>query len=582
MGADMTAKRDKENLRGKKDTAGTADSADRRPPPRPGVSFPYLQAGCLAALVIAVFWPSFKIPFLLDDYQIYLDHWPSVSWDAFAYDVLHHFQQNRFLTHASWYLQLVLESPAPPSPGWFHAFNLVLHWINAILIFVFVRSLGASRPVGFLTSALFAVHPGNMEAVSYIYGRSDLQVTTFLLAALILLKNCPKNLILTIACVAGAVCTKETAVILPALYLAPAVVLRNKSYPFHKMAMILALAAAVASVAGFIFLKTDHADNFGYGISNVAQYLMLQPFCLFLGLARVLVPHGFYIVYHFDLPPSVWDPRVIGSILFWIAFTIFSLRQYRRQQPVHLFAIVWYFSAMAPTNSVIPRFDQISDRHLYLALIGPFWAVSATLETLWTRHGTWIKAIACLFFAFCCGYTIQRNVEWQNPVEMWSKTVARFPNSYLARRELAAEYGRAGDPLKELEGLETVTRRWPEDWTSWNNLGVAYAARSARDKEQAAYQQAIARAPRRHLAMLYHNLGFSFQNDHQIDSAVAAYRRAIDLDAGFIGSKHNLAILLWQRGETTEAERYLREILAINPHHQLARRNLEVLLKNKR
>lgn len=545
-----------------------------------GERLPFKWIGTLGLIVLVVFWPAFKIPFLLDDYQIYLDHWPAASWGALGYDVLHHFQQNRILTHLSWYVQLILHGPTP-SPGWFHGVNLLMHWVNALLVFLFVRKLGASIAVGMLTSAMFAVHPSNMEAVSYIYGRSDLQVTAFLLGGLILLKDSPRRLVPGLACAVCAVLTKETAVVLPALYVVTAAVLRAETYPFRKSAFAAAVLAALIAVAGFAYLKTDHADNFGFGFPNADRYVMLQPFCLLVGLIRMIAPFGYSIVYQFDLPTRLWDFRVAGPLIFWAVLAYFCVRQFRAGRRIYLFALGWYLSAMAPTNSVIPRIDQLSDRHLYLALIGPLWALSASLEQTWIRYGGWIKTCSWAAVVIFGGLTVAQNIRWQSAVDLWKTAVDRYPAWALARRELAGEYGRAGQPLKELEQLEAITRQWPADWTSWNNLGIAYAAQGMRLKEQESYRQAIHYAPPRHKAIFYHNLGLSFQIGGQTEAAIEAYYHALEWDSKYIGSKHNLALLLWQKGDTYAAGRYLREVLAVNPHHEMARRNLEILEKSK-
>lgn len=533
------------------------------------------SALAIVCAVAVIFWSSLKIPFLLDDYQIYIDYWPQVSVAAFWHDVSNHFQQNRWLTHATWYAQMIAQMPGPYSPQSFHFLNITFHAINSILVWTLTGRLGASRQAAFLAAFLFAVHPSNMESVSYIYGRSDLLVTGFILAALWMLSEFPRRAVLSVFLMTAAVATKETAVVLPALYIGIALLLKPPKYRFSRSALGLTVLVSAASLAGFILLKTDHADNFGYGFPNALRYLMLQPFCLFLGLARLIVPTGFYIVYQFDLPSGLLDPKVWAPVLVWAGLMALSIRQYRSGRRVYLFALIWYLAAMAPTNSVVPRIDQISDRHLYLALIGPMMALAFLTEAAVKKYGVWIQTIAWMFVAACAGLTVMRNIEWQSAIKIWAKASDRFPNSYLARRELASEWGRAGDASRELAELEKVTRAWPEDWTSWNNLGVAYAGFQKREEERHAYLQAIARAPRRHLAMLQHNLAFSFQLDNHIDSAVETYRRALDSDPDYAGSKHNLALLLWQRGRGDEAEKLLREILEKNPHHSFAQRSLE-------
>lgn len=405
----------------------------------------------IAALGAVVYFPSLKIPFLFDDYQIYLDHWPIVSWAAFGDGVLNHFQQNRLLTHVSWYIQMVVSGTQDPAA--FHVFNIVLHIINTVIVYFFVRTLGSTSATGLLTAALFAVHPTNMETVSYIYGRSDLQVTMLLLLSLILLWRGRSLWLLSVICMAAAVLTKETAVVLPALYLSVVLILRKEDVRWEPAPFGFTVAVSAASLALFLLLKTDHADNFGYGIPHAIRYLMLQPFCLMIGLIRIIIPTGFSIVYHFALPEHFWNMRVVGPALFWAVITWVCVREYRKERREYLFALAWYMIAMSPTNSFVPRIDQISDRHLYLALIGPFWALSTAWERIMPKERGWVTAAACIAILLLGGSTFTRNVSWQSATSMWSSVVERFPDAYIARRELAAEWGRAGNARKEMEIL---------------------------------------------------------------------------------------------------------------------------------
>lgn len=56
-----------------------------------------------------------------------------------------------------------------------------------------------------------------------------------------------------------------------------------------------------------------------------------------------------------------------------------------------------------------------------------------------------------------------------------------------------------------------------------------------------------------------------------------AYRQALACDPNYMGSKHNLAMLLWQRGQLQPAEQNLREILMVSPQTDIARWHLATM-----
>lgn len=68
-------------------------------------------------------------------------------------------------------------------PG-FHATNVVLHLVNAGLLWAVLTRLRV--PCAFAVAVVFAVHPSQMEAPSFVIGRKDLLSTFFLLLALLL------------------------------------------------------------------------------------------------------------------------------------------------------------------------------------------------------------------------------------------------------------------------------------------------------------------------------------------------------------------------------------------------------------
>jgi hypothetical protein len=56
--------------------------------------------------------------------------------------------------------------------------------------------------------------------------------------------------------------------------------------------------------------------------------------------------------------------------------------------------ILWFFLHLLPTNSVLPRYDVLSERNLYLPSIGLYLAVTAATVSLarWVGERRWFDA----------------------------------------------------------------------------------------------------------------------------------------------------------------------------------------------
>jgi tetratricopeptide (TPR) repeat protein len=74
--------------------------------------------------------------------------------------------------------------------------------------------------------------------------------------------------------------------------------------------------------------------------------------------------------------------------------------------------------------------------------------------------------------------------------------------------------------------------------------------------------------------------GSELEYDDAPEEAMAAYRRALELDASLPDAHLNLGRLLHERGETAEAERHYRQALAVRPEDATAAFNLGVALQD--
>jgi hypothetical protein len=101
-----------------------------------------------------------------------------------------------------------------------HAANLLLHAINALLLFMLARRSGGSPLRAAALVLAWAIHPRLAEAVTWVSGRTDLLATTFLLGALLAWPAAPLpsrvhdvlRRVVAAALLAGGMLAKEIAV----------------------------------------------------------------------------------------------------------------------------------------------------------------------------------------------------------------------------------------------------------------------------------------------------------------------------------------------------------------------------------
>ena len=356
----------------------------------------------------------------------------------------------------------------------FHFVNVVLHAINALLVFaVLLRLLpgmgvnaDAAAPLAFWVALLFALHPAQTEAVTYISGRSVSLMALFYLAAVLAhLHSRPCTSAALFVC---ALASKENAWTLPFALL----LVEGSDAGFRwrsalkriapHVVVLVAAAFAAVLIPSYWRLLGSSLEIRSLGDNLLTQidgqwYLITRPL---LGLVLNVDP---------DLAVrTVWAPDLAAKAAALLALVALGLWQWRRNPWLGV-GLLWFFTHLLASYSILPRTDVANDRALYLALVGPaLIVVVAAYRWLPARASTLVlAALACLLAA----NTVLRNLDYLSEVALWEATAARSPDK-----------GRV-----------------------WNNLGFARQQAGSVDRARTAYERAIALDPNNSRAQV--NLG---------------------------------------------------------------------------
>ncbi len=114
-----------------------------------------------------------------------------------------------------------------------------------------------------------------------------------------------------------------------------------------------------------------------------------------------------------------------------------------RTRPWLAFGVLWFFLHLAPTNSLVPRLDVANDRQLYLASWGLFLALCVQAS----HAGAGRKTLGTAGFAaaaLLAVASVERQLDYRDPVTLWEKTVAATPWNARAHNNLGYAYQSAG------------------------------------------------------------------------------------------------------------------------------------------
>ncbi len=293
----------------------------------------------VAAAAIVVYSFFIPLPPLVDDYghtRLAERYGPLQGWGELFRDPLY-----RCRSTALW-LTAALHSLAGFSPPAFHLASILLHVLNAWLVY----ALGACRWIGWPAAAaaafVFAVNERPHEAVIWFASIHEPLVMASVLAALLAwirwLEDGSRSWLVAVAAAwLLALLSKESGVVLTVLLPAAALL-----YPGRWRAAAWTLAAGLVSTAVYFWLawsgQSDH-QHFHDGT--------------------------FAFGWHF-LPTLVRSvPRGLG---LWGGFGLVLLLLWRKDAPwrAAVFAGVWYLAALMP-YAFLTYMPRIPSRHHYLA-----------------------------------------------------------------------------------------------------------------------------------------------------------------------------------------------------------------------
>ncbi len=358
----------------------------------------------------------------------------------------------------------------------FHLFNAAVHAANALFVYALSRRLlggsagaaGDPATAGALAAAmLFAVHPVQTEAVTYVSGRSVSLMAFFYLASLWsyargaetgrrihLYLVSPLLFLLALA-------TRESAVTLPAALLlwelaAPGPCGRPAAVARKQAAHWVILACAIAAV----LLHPVYRHILGSGYSSVAPGHLLPQAVhgAFYLSSRLFLPHRLNIDPDLRIPPSgYWLVAAEGAAL--AALFALGIRALRKYPPAG-FGILWFFLQLLPTNSVIPSPDVANERHLYLACWGIFLCAGrgiGRLEAAGVPRRRWVPAAASAALLLAV-LTIARNHAYRSEVALWESTARLSPAKARAHNNLGYAYQLSGMRAKAIESYREALR----------------------------------------------------------------------------------------------------------------------------
>lgn len=475
--------------------------------------------------------------------------------------------------------------------------TLAVYWLASMLLTVLTQSQSERTAwAAFAAAALFAAHPLQTQAVTYIIQRLTSMAALFYLASMCCyvkarLSAIPRWqwlwLLAATVLVALGMRTKEITFTLPfaialvewAFFSAP---LKRRLLMLAPIAATLAIIPAVALTAteGGIAEATRLQSDLGR-----VEYMLTQARVIATYLRLVILPMEQNLDYDYPLYKSLAQPQVwlgMAVIALMIAAGYWMWRRGARAGSEHMrlgaFGVAFFFLALSVESSLIPIADVIFEHRMYLPLTGLCICAGAVAYAISaTRRGLYIGIAVTLALALALSVvTFNRNAVWGSRIGMWKDVVAKSPNKGRPHLFLALSYQEAGLKELALEQYKLATTLDPGEPTGHNNLGSAYFTLGRMDMAAREFERAVELLPdfmeaRGNLALAYIEQRRPAQALEQLRFALTL--KPVDPDWYFLhmGRAHGL---MGQRQEAAEA---FNMAITLNPSNADAQRALQAL-----
>jgi tetratricopeptide (TPR) repeat protein len=581
----------------------------------------WLMAGLLVLVTMALYWPATSHDFVdFDDNMYVLDNTHVTSgltlanagW-AFRSGYAANWHPVTWLSH-------MLDCQMFGLKFWgHHLTNVLLHALNAVLVFALLQQMTGATWRSLLVAASFAVHPLRVESVAWVAERKDVLSGFFGLLALWAYvcyvesrtqKAGRRNRKLTIhphvsrftfhAARLYALSLFFFALGLmskPMLVTWPFVMLLLDYWPLRRfelptinspLSTILRLVtekipffvlAVAASVVTFMVQKhagaVEAVENLPLGARSGNA---LISYCRYLG--KLFWPTDLAVYYPH---PGQWPPGKVllaGGLVLGLSVLLFVMR---RRAPFLLMGWLWFVGTLVPAIGLVQVGSHaMADRYTYIPSLGVLILASWGAYELTRRWHYGVMALSVAGSAaivLCLALTRQQLGHWQDSGTLFRHALAVTENNQIAHKAFGDALDEQGQTEEAIRQYQEALRLKPGYADAHNNLANALLKQGRIDEAIRQFQEALRLKPDH--ANAHNNLGDALLKKGQIDEAIRQYQEVIRLKPDSADAHNDLGDALLKKGQIDEAIRQFQEAIRLKPDYVDAHNNLGVALGMK-
>ena len=454
-----------------------------------------------------------------------------------------------------------------------------------------------------ITALIFAIHPLQIQAVTYIVQRLASLVALFYLSSMYcylqfrLSKTPEKKIIFGFFLIISgclALFTKQNAVTIPLVFLLLEWIFFN---PQRKIIIAGAICTSIGLLGAYLLFPIVLNQELFAFISERTretvllsriEYLSVQMHVLWSYILRFLLPVNLALIYEYAVPESFFSPGIFFPAVFHAGLILAAVLN-RKAFPLAAFGILFYYTAHLVESSIIPIRDFAFDHRTYLPNFGLCLLVGSLVVAYLSRKPLTkaVLLLVCLVVLLLVALTWSRNQLWRDPIAFLQHEVEINNDSFTSYCFLGEAYYSAGQLTEAISIFERAQSYVDNLINRGNNTFESCYSNYATTLQEAGYldeaRQLISRMPvtafttqgQSKVAMTFGNVEALSGN---FSEAEAHFNRARTLDPNNIYAVSNLAKLKILTGELQQSYELFIQVQKSDPGNMDAAIGLEYLV----
>ena len=488
----------------------------------------------------------------------------------------------------AWMAHMLVSEAAGMQPAPHLLVNLLLHALNAGLLFLLLRTLTGAPGRSFVVALLFAVHPVNVETAAWASQLKSTLSTAFCLGGLLAYARQARRGGGFSPVALGALLLSLLAK--PMMISFPLLLALVDFWPLQRLPAArgtgmatewgrwlrgkvpyLLVAGAIAVVTALpwgshVEMNTVHGPDWPRLAALPCNYVR--------SLGLFFWPAGLAVLYpeKLDYPPLM----TAGALLLLLGVSL-AAWLLRRRQPALLMGWSWFLIVLFPVSGIVQLGPQgPADRYLYVPgiglLIAGVWLAAGALAG---RGRRWQPVLAGVVAA-ACGWLAHTQVGyWENSLTLWSHAAAVTPPSAVRHVNLGNALLVAGRLPEAGAEFAAAIALGGNDPRPYVNLAVMAQQRGDPARALGFLRQALLLAPAD--ARICSNLGSLLDDLGEKAEARPLLEKAVQLRPDLAEARINLGVLLAQTGELERALECFEAAARLKPGDPTVLHNLQLV-----